>query len=745
MPTTHPRLVLIFLLLVPAHLRAEDVSTETARALDSEKRQDLSVEQIAKDVRDSVVKINHSGRTGEQSGLGAGFVISEDGIIATNLHVIGEGQPISLEFANGKKYDVTSIHAFDRALDLALVKIDAMGLPRLELGNSEAINQGRRVVGFGHPLGLEHSVVDGLVSGKRNIDGREMLQLAMPIEPGNSGGPVLDRQGRVVGVVTMKSAVTRNLGFAAPIHQLRSLIDRPNPIPIAQWLRIGEPDPELWTPLFGARWGQRPDRITVSEPGKGFGGRSLCLSTRDLPEIPFEMGVSVRLGDESGAAGLVFHVDDQHRHYGFYPSVGQMRLSRFDGPIVYSWQVLHEINSPHYRPGKWNHLKVRIEKDKLLCYVNDQLVVESKDTVYSSGRLGLVKFRDTSAEFRQFAVAARIPQSQVSDDVKRQIVKQLDELPSLSELRSSQFSPLAPHASTGTELLRQRAKNLESQAEELRQIAHDLHVQSVIAGLTKEMAQEDVDLCRAALQLAKLDDEELDIGSYITEIDRMADRLRALIPAESTDADKLQVLNQYMFKDNGYHGNRTDYYHRVNSYLNRVIDDRQGLPITLSVLYMELGRRIGLYIDGVGLPGHFVVRHVPREGEPQLVDVFDGGTLMTRADAEKRVRDQTGTELREAHLQAASKQSIIRRMLRNLMGVAYESDDQEAILRYLDAILALTPDGAQERHMRAFLRARTGRHASALTDLDWLIEKQPPAVNLEEVRRLREFVVEQQK
>src|SRR5690606_9145228 len=110
------------------------------------------------------------------------------------------------------------------------------------------------------------------------------------------------------------------------------------------------------------------------------------------PDLPFELAVRVKLSDESGAAGLAFHCDGEDRHYGFYPTNGKLRLSRFDGPDVFSWAVLEEKPSDAYRPGEWNRLKVRIEKGKISCFVNGQLVIESTDSVRSSGRVGLVKF-----------------------------------------------------------------------------------------------------------------------------------------------------------------------------------------------------------------------------------------------------------------------------------------------------------------------------------------------------------------
>ncbi len=176
---------------------------------------------------------------------------------------------------------------------------------------------------MGNPQGLTHSVVAGVVSGQRTIDGRPMIQLAIPIEPGNSGGPLLDMQGRVHGILTIKSLVTPNLGFAVAINTLKPLLKKPNPVPMAAWLTIGALDRDDWQAKFGGQWRQRAGRILVEGVGSGFGGRSLCLSKREMPDLPCEIAVTVKLQDESGAAGLIFHADGDDRHYGFYPSNGQ--------------------------------------------------------------------------------------------------------------------------------------------------------------------------------------------------------------------------------------------------------------------------------------------------------------------------------------------------------------------------------------------------------------------------------------
>jgi len=97
------------------------------------------------------------------------------------------------------------------------------------LGDSDSLKQGSHVVAMGNPQGLEFSVVEGVVSARRDFEVAEMIQLAMPVEPGNSGGPLLDLQARVHGILTLKSAVTRNLGFAMPINTLKPLLEKPIP------------------------------------------------------------------------------------------------------------------------------------------------------------------------------------------------------------------------------------------------------------------------------------------------------------------------------------------------------------------------------------------------------------------------------------------------------------------------------------------------------------------------------------
>jgi regulator of sirC expression with transglutaminase-like and TPR domain len=701
-----------------------------------------SVEQVAASARKSLAVISFAGRDGKRQGLGTGFVVAAEGLLATNLHVLGEARPITVELADGKKYPVISVHASDRVLDLALIRIDAKNLQALELADSDLLKEGQAVVAMGNPQGLTHSVVSGVVSARRQVEGRPMIQLAIPIETGNSGGPLLDMHGRVHGILTMKSLLTPNLGFAVPINLLKPLLKKPNPIPMSRWLTIGTLDPAEWTPLFEGRWKQRAGRIIAEGLGSGFGGRTLCLSRRTVPALPYELAVTVKLDDEAGAAGLVFCADGGDRHYGFYPSGGRLRLTRFDGPDVYSWTILEQKPSPRYRPGDWNTLKVRLEKGKFFCYVNGHLLVESTDSGLTGGKVGLAKFRDTHAEFKNFQVAREIPAPNLSADLAKRIHKSVDSLAPQTAPNAALIDTLLPDATASISVLRERAKQLDQQAAQLRELAQAVHQKQVQSELIKALQpkETEIDLIYAALLVAKLDNDELDVEAYRKEIDRMVRDLKAGLPKDADEQVKLAALNRYLFAERGFHGSRHDYYNRSNSYLNEVIDDREGLPITLSVLYLELARRLGLNVVGIGLPKHFVVKFAPTKGEAQLLDVYEGAKRIPQAEANRLVQAEAERPARQHDFAAVPKKAIVIRMLHNLLGLAADERDLKASLRYLDMIVAIDPAAANERLLRASARIQNGNTKGALEDVDWLMEHHPEGINEERILEFRRLL-----
>lgn len=734
---------LLLLLASSVHAGAPKTDGPAKKEPPAKKKDSLSVVDIAEKAKKSLVVILYTSREGKQVGLGSGFVVdSKKGVIATNFHVIGEGRPITVQLPDGKKVEATSVEAADRKNDLALIRIPVKDLPALPLADSDRVKDGAPIVALGHPRGLEHSVVAGVLSGRRDIDGAKMLQIAIPIEQGNSGGPLLDMEGRVIGIVSLKALVTINLGFAAPANALKPLLDKPHPILMENWLTIGALDKTEWKFLLGGRWRQRAGRIIADGVGGGFGGRSLCLWERPTPKLPFEMSVSVKLDDEKGAAGLIFGGDDKDRHFGFYPSGGKIRLTRFAGPDVFSWKIIEEIPTELYRPGEWNTLKVRLEEKSFTCWVNGKLLREDVPVEYFGPRVGLAKFRETVAEYKRFKVADKIDEAEAPLEIAKTIEKAILKLPGKGK-DGVDLKPFLKAPDPALAQLRDRARQLEEQAQQLRDLAQKVHHERCLADLAAVLKNEDAkaDLIRAALVIARLDNEELDVDAYRGEVDRLAQQVKEKLPKDATPEKRLEALNDFLFKQRGYHGSRLEYYTRANSYLNEVIDDREGLPITLSVLYMDLARQLDLRVVGVALPGHFVVR-LEDGKKGRLIDVYDGGKFLSREEAADKVFNVTGAELKDKDLEAVPKKFIAMRMLHNLLNVAQKEKDLPSMLRYLDGILAIDPAAHEERWVRAVFRFQSGRTRECLGDCDVLLEQNPPGADLERVRELKRLVTE---
>ncbi len=699
----------------------------------------LHVNSLIQRVTPSIVTIRVKDRDGGQLSIGTGFVVHNSGLIATNYHVLTEGRAFSVELWPKKALKVLAVEATEAANDLAIIRVEPPieGLNALPMAEDEVIQQGISVLAFGHPLGLEHSVVRGIVSAVRELQGQPRIQLAMPIEPGNSGGPLVDEQGKVLGIVNMKSLQTDNLGFAVPIAGIRSLMINPNPMLIDRWVRSAAIDEQSWKIVFEADWKEQSGKMTARGLGVGFGGRSLCLCTTNQPESPFELSVQVKLNDEAGAAGLVFHSDGKDRHYGFYPSGGNLRLTCFQGPFVDSWQVIREVSSKHYKAGQWNELKVRAFKDGIQCYVNGHLAIESPSILLDAGSVGLAKFRNTVAEFKRFHVGTPTDVAILDASNKELLDRLISDSTDFSDSKAHLASVAAIHSTLVKELAR-KSEKLQCEVDRLQKLARDVATAPALSQLRSLLDHSDgEDLCRGALWIAAMDNPDLDVEVYVRKLEGMAQQIVKGLKDDASPSDRIAALNRFLFAENGFHGSRQEYYHRANSHLDRVIDDREGLPITLAILYIDLARRIGVDLHGIGLPGHFVVGfHKEPTEDLQLIDVFDGAKFLSRQDGERMIMEQLHRRAQEVDFRPQSIREVLVRVLRNLTGIAQNARDDEALVRYSSGLVALDADEPQYRMMRCIARYRTGRLQVALEDLRWLQGKELAGLSAEEMERL---------
>ena len=747
----YTKLVFFFLSCLISSV-AEETNSTSLSELELAKRDAKDFKNLATLIKPSVVVIESVDRNGYEGGRGTGFVVREDGVIATNFHVIGEHRDFSVRLSDGRTFRPHSILAIDRDRDLALIKIEAKKLPVLQLGNSQDLIPGQAVLSIGNPLGYEHSVSRGVIAAIRELefgDGRPMVQVAIPIEPGSSGSPALDLNGNVIAILSIKSGGA--MGFGVPVNELKKLLGELAPIPIKNWLTIGALDELEWKAMMNGSWKQRAGIISAVGLGNGFGGRMLCLNQTKFPKLPYEIEVEVKLENESGAAGLVFHSDGKDRHYGFYPTNGSLRLTRFEGPNVFSWTILQTIPSEAYRLNEWNRLRVRLEENgRMICSVNDEVVIDLVDRGLESGQVGLCKFREPTARFRFFRVSKRFPKSKVTPAFTNQVRKLVRPLLHRDTLETSEIDELVNMGNPTPQALRDHAMDLEKKAKEIKRLAGEVRERLVIEELAKSLRIEErgsVDLLRSALLIARLDNENFDLDSYLEKADLLASKIEKSFTKSSSQEEKLLILVKQLFGEMGFHGSTLDYHHRSNSYMNEVIDDREGLPITLSILLIELANRLDLPVSGLGLPGHFMAiykedppgeKSGKRKSRELLIDSF-GGKIVSREEASRI----TGVTLEEEDFEPVSNRDIITRMLRNLIQSAEREEDSVARLRYVDAIIAIDPNDRYTRAMRAMIHYGEGRFTDALIDIDFLIEKNPDAPELEPLKVLRGRLIEQ--
>jgi len=252
-----------------------------------------------------------------------------------------------------------------------------------------------------------------------------------------------------------------------------------------------------------------------------------------------------------------------------------------------------------------------------------------------------------------------------------------------------------------------------------------------------------IDLAHACLMIAEDAYPGLEIERYLGEIERMAIRLRGRLPQTHGAEERVVALNQYLFEDLGYWGNAEEYYDPRNSYLNEVIDRKTGIPISLAVIYLELGRRIGLPLEGVSFPGHFLVR-LRLRGGMLVLDPFSGGAPQSEDELRSRLRRvipegaagglPVGELPLDQFLEPATNRQILARMLRNLKGIYRETDKPERMLEVLNRILVVAPESSAELRDRGFVYQRLECYRAALQDLSGYVEREPEAADYDEVR-----------
>jgi regulator of sirC expression with transglutaminase-like and TPR domain len=226
-------------------------------------------------------------------------------------------------------------------------------------------------------------------------------------------------------------------------------------------------------------------------------------------------------------------------------------------------------------------------------------------------------------------------------------------------------------------------------------------------------------LDHAALTMALEEYPNLDVQSYLRRMDTLAARAEVLIGVDRSAINMIEGINEVLFVQEGLRGNGEDYYDPRNSYLNEVLDRKLGIPITLSVIYMEVAKRINFPIQGIGFPGHFLIKHVSRERDI-IIDTFELGRILTANDCQELLDSihKGAVEMNAALLQPMDKRMILTRMLYNLKGIYTQKEQYFKALAIIDRILMLNPGTPSELRDRGFVYMQTSLFAKALSDLE---------------------------
>ena len=247
---------------------------------------------------------------------------------------------------------------------------------------------------------------------------------------------------------------------------------------------------------------------------------------------------------------------------------------------------------------------------------------------------------------------------------------------------------------------------------------------------------EEPGLDRAALEIARIEYPDLEIDPFIAILDSYAVELSERLEDSPGGREYVEAANRYLFGELGFTGNAGNYYDPCNSCLNEVLTARTGIPITLAVVYMEIGRRLARPIYGIGLPGHFLVQY--RDADfAAFIDVFHGGRLLTAAECFDLARQASGVPIEDDPrlLAPVTKRQIVTRMLHNLRTVYTNRRTYAKALEIVNLLVAADPQSPEEYKQRGALHLRMRKFAAARGDLENYLRLAPQAPDRAEIEK----------
>jgi regulator of sirC expression with transglutaminase-like and TPR domain len=262
-------------------------------------------------------------------------------------------------------------------------------------------------------------------------------------------------------------------------------------------------------------------------------------------------------------------------------------------------------------------------------------------------------------------------------------------------------------------------------------------IQAFAALVRSEIEDERVDLLRAALTFARIEDPQLDVEQYVRQVEELSHRVAARVQDLDEPTHVIAALNQVLFEEEMFRGNTVDYYSPRNSFLHDVLDRRLGIPISLALVYMEVARRVGFPLFGVGMPGHFLLKHYDAAGHSILIDAFERGIVVTEEDCRKKLNSIYSGQLtlQPEFLLPVTRRQMLTRMLNNLRSIYLSQRDFRRAVQVVDLILVIYPRSPEDVKQRAVLRYNLDDYRGALNDFEEYVKMSPDASDADEIRQ----------
>jgi regulator of sirC expression with transglutaminase-like and TPR domain len=252
-----------------------------------------------------------------------------------------------------------------------------------------------------------------------------------------------------------------------------------------------------------------------------------------------------------------------------------------------------------------------------------------------------------------------------------------------------------------------------------------------------EIEDESVDILRAALTLSRIHEPALDMERYVHRVDELAARVAVKIDDPDDPVQIIAAMNDVLFREEMFRGNTVDYYSPRNSFLHDVLDRRLGIPITLALVYMEVARRVGFQLFGVGMPGHFLLKHYDVDGHSILIDAFERGSIVTEDDCRQKLDSIYSGQvaLQPEFLLPVTRRQMLTRILNNLRSIYLSQRDFRRAVQVVDLILVIYPRSPEDMKQRAVLRYNLNDFRGALSDFEEYVKMSPDASDAEEIKQ----------